>query len=174
MARAWWVPPSSVALLANRCILTTNFLVFGLASTLSTPLSVPDCACETVCRHLLNCRTVRKRLIVEGIRHSAYSLLRQPPAPICLHLHFHTPSLLCSSVFFLLIMSYYTDDAVKAKLSSLNDTHDSVVNVAQWLLFHKFVPPPALCPAHHPPGDTQCGPLSCGCPRSKTHRPSSG
>jgi hypothetical protein len=36
-------------------------------------------------------------------------------------------------------MSYYTDDAVKAKLSSLNDTHDSVVNVAQWLLFHRFV-----------------------------------
>jgi regulator of Ty1 transposition protein 103 len=45
-------------------------------------------------------------------------------------------------------MSYYTDDAVKAKLSSLNDSHDSVVNVAQWLLFHKFVALASLCLAH--------------------------
>jgi regulator of Ty1 transposition protein 103 len=46
-------------------------------------------------------------------------------------------------------MSYYTDDAVKAKLSSLNDTHDSVVNVAQWLLFHRFVALTSMCLAHH-------------------------
>jgi regulator of Ty1 transposition protein 103 len=36
-------------------------------------------------------------------------------------------------------MSYYTDDAVKAKLSSLNETQDSIVTVAQWLLFHRSV-----------------------------------
>ncbi|KAF2803279.1 DUF618-domain-containing protein [Mytilinidion resinicola] len=31
----------------------------------------------------------------------------------------------------------YTDDAVKAKLSSLNDTQDGIVTVAQWIMFHR-------------------------------------
>jgi regulator of Ty1 transposition protein 103 len=33
--------------------------------------------------------------------------------------------------------SYYSDDAIKAKLSSLNEAQDVIVNVAQWLLFNK-------------------------------------
>lgn len=33
--------------------------------------------------------------------------------------------------------SYYSDDAIKAKLSSLNDAQDVIVNVAQWLLFNR-------------------------------------
>lgn len=36
------------------------------------------------------------------------------------------------------IMSY-TDDAVKAKLSALNETQDSIVTVAQWIMFHRYV-----------------------------------
>jgi len=31
----------------------------------------------------------------------------------------------------------YTDDAVKAKLSALNETQESIVTVAQWVLFHR-------------------------------------
>ena len=31
----------------------------------------------------------------------------------------------------------YTDDAVKAKLSALNETQESIVTVAQWLMFHR-------------------------------------
>ncbi|KAF2492782.1 DUF618-domain-containing protein [Lophium mytilinum] len=31
----------------------------------------------------------------------------------------------------------YTDDAVRAKLSSLNDTQDGIVTVAQWIMFHR-------------------------------------
>lgn len=31
----------------------------------------------------------------------------------------------------------YTDDAVKAKLSALNETQDSIVTVAQWIMFHR-------------------------------------
>ena len=31
----------------------------------------------------------------------------------------------------------YSDDAVKAKLSSLNETQDSIVTVAQWIMFHR-------------------------------------
>ena len=33
----------------------------------------------------------------------------------------------------------YTDDAVKAKLSALNETQDSIVTVAQWIMFHRYV-----------------------------------
>jgi hypothetical protein len=36
-------------------------------------------------------------------------------------------------------MAYYSDDTIKAKLSSLNDAQDVIVNVAQWLLFNKLV-----------------------------------
>ncbi len=32
----------------------------------------------------------------------------------------------------------YTDDAVKAKLSALNETQDSIVTVAQWVMFHRY------------------------------------
>jgi hypothetical protein len=35
--------------------------------------------------------------------------------------------------------SYYNDDAINAKLSSLNEAQDVIVNVAQWLLFNKLV-----------------------------------
>ena len=31
----------------------------------------------------------------------------------------------------------YSDDAVKAKLSALNETQDSIVAVAQWVMFHR-------------------------------------
>ncbi|KAF2104589.1 DUF618-domain-containing protein [Rhizodiscina lignyota] len=31
----------------------------------------------------------------------------------------------------------YTDDAVKAKLSSLNETQEGIVTVAQWIMFHR-------------------------------------
>ena len=31
----------------------------------------------------------------------------------------------------------YTDDSVRAKLASLNETQDSVVSVAQWIMFHR-------------------------------------
>lgn len=33
----------------------------------------------------------------------------------------------------------YTDDAVKAKLSALNETQDGIVAVAQWVMFHRWV-----------------------------------
>ena len=32
----------------------------------------------------------------------------------------------------------YTDDAVKAKLSALNETQESIVTVAQWIMFHRY------------------------------------
>ena len=31
----------------------------------------------------------------------------------------------------------YTDDAVLAKLSALNETQESIVTVAQWVMFHR-------------------------------------
>lgn len=33
----------------------------------------------------------------------------------------------------------YSDDAVLAKLSTLNETQEGIVTVAQWLMFHKLV-----------------------------------
>ncbi len=33
----------------------------------------------------------------------------------------------------------YTDDAVLAKLSALNETQESIVTVAQWIMFHRYV-----------------------------------
>jgi regulator of Ty1 transposition protein 103 len=33
----------------------------------------------------------------------------------------------------------YTDDAVLAKLSSLNESHDSIATAAQWFMFHRYV-----------------------------------
>ena len=32
----------------------------------------------------------------------------------------------------------YTDDAVKVKLSALNETSESIVTVAQWVMFHRY------------------------------------
>jgi regulator of Ty1 transposition protein 103 len=32
----------------------------------------------------------------------------------------------------------YTDDAVLARLSGLNDTHDSIATAAQWIMFHRY------------------------------------
>lgn len=32
----------------------------------------------------------------------------------------------------------YADDAVRAKLSALNETQDSIVSVAQWVMFHRY------------------------------------
>jgi regulator of Ty1 transposition protein 103 len=31
----------------------------------------------------------------------------------------------------------YADDAVKGKLSALNETQEGIVGVAQWILFHR-------------------------------------
>jgi regulator of Ty1 transposition protein 103 len=31
----------------------------------------------------------------------------------------------------------YTDDAVRAKLSALNETQEGIVTVAQWVMFHR-------------------------------------
>jgi regulator of Ty1 transposition protein 103 len=33
----------------------------------------------------------------------------------------------------------YTDEALKAKLSTLNETQDSIVSVSQWIMFYKYV-----------------------------------
>lgn len=33
----------------------------------------------------------------------------------------------------------YSDDAVRAKLAALNETQDSIVTVAQWIMFHRYV-----------------------------------
>lgn len=33
----------------------------------------------------------------------------------------------------------FTEDAVKAKLSALNETQDSIVSVAQWIMFHRYL-----------------------------------
>jgi regulator of Ty1 transposition protein 103 len=31
----------------------------------------------------------------------------------------------------------YNDDAVLARLSALNDSHDSIATAAQWIMFHR-------------------------------------
>lgn len=31
----------------------------------------------------------------------------------------------------------FTDEALKAKLSTLNETQDSIVSVSQWIQFHR-------------------------------------
>lgn len=33
----------------------------------------------------------------------------------------------------------YTDDSVLARLSALNDSHDSIATAAQWIMFHRYV-----------------------------------
>ena len=32
----------------------------------------------------------------------------------------------------------YSDDAVKAKLAALSETQDSIVTVAQWIMFNRY------------------------------------
>lgn len=32
----------------------------------------------------------------------------------------------------------FTEDSLKAKLSSLNETQDSISGVGQWILFHRY------------------------------------
>ncbi len=32
----------------------------------------------------------------------------------------------------------YADDVVKAKLSALNETQESIVTVSQWVIFHRY------------------------------------
>jgi hypothetical protein len=41
------------------------------------------------------------------------------------------------------VMSF-SDEALKAKLSTLNETQDSIVTVSQWIMFHRYE-----CPANH-------------------------
>jgi regulator of Ty1 transposition protein 103 len=36
----------------------------------------------------------------------------------------------------------YTDDAVRAKLSALNETQEGIVTVAQWVMFHRYIERP--------------------------------
>jgi regulator of Ty1 transposition protein 103 len=33
----------------------------------------------------------------------------------------------------------YNDDSVLARLSSLNESHDSIATAAQWIMFHRYV-----------------------------------
>jgi regulator of Ty1 transposition protein 103 len=33
----------------------------------------------------------------------------------------------------------FSDDSVLARLSSLNESHDSIATAAQWIMFHRFV-----------------------------------
>lgn len=32
----------------------------------------------------------------------------------------------------------YNDDAVLARLSALNESHDSIATAAQWIMFHRY------------------------------------
>lgn len=68
----------------------------------------------------------------------------------------------------------YTDDAVLAKLSALNETQESIVTVAQWVMFHRYE-----AQTKHPSvtgciiltqqtGDMQIERASCGFSVSKT------
>jgi len=41
------------------------------------------------------------------------------------------------------VIMAYTDDAVLAKLSALNETQESIVTVAQWVMFHRYEIPRA-------------------------------
>ena len=71
----------------------------------------------------------------------------------------------------------YTDDAVKAKLSALNETQDSIVTVAQWIMFHRYVDELRIASTRLPiltsafPGDTPIEPPSCGLVVSGTAAP---
>ena len=34
----------------------------------------------------------------------------------------------------------FTEDSLKAKLSSLNETQEAISTVGQWILFHRYIP----------------------------------
>ena len=38
----------------------------------------------------------------------------------------------------------YSEDAVNAKLSALNETQESIVTTAEWVMFHRYSPPQAI------------------------------
>jgi regulator of Ty1 transposition protein 103 len=42
----------------------------------------------------------------------------------------------------------YSDDAVKAKLAALSETQDSIVTVAQWIMFHRYADCVNTCHQH--------------------------
>lgn len=42
----------------------------------------------------------------------------------------------------------YSDDAVKAKLAALSETQDSIVTVAQWIMFHRYADKGGICQQH--------------------------
>ena len=56
-----------------------------------------------------------------------------------LQAHYYTRNIRKSATVFKAVIMSYTDDAVKAKLSALNETQDSIVTVAQWIMFHRYV-----------------------------------
>ena len=67
----------------------------------------------------------------------------------------------------------YTDDAVKAKLSALNETQESIVTVAQWVMFHRYSYACLLSSCYIPSnagmiGDMQNGLAHYGCNASRT------
>ena len=35
------------------------------------------------------------------------------------------------------VVMAFTDEALKAKLSTLNESQDSIVSVSQWIMFHR-------------------------------------
>lgn len=39
----------------------------------------------------------------------------------------------------------YSDEAVKAKLAALSETQDSIVTVAQWIMFHRYAHCVIIC-----------------------------
>lgn len=43
----------------------------------------------------------------------------------------------------------YSDDAVKAKLAALSETQDSIVTVAQWIMFHRYACYANTCHQNH-------------------------
>ena len=73
----------------------------------------------------------------------------------------------------------YTDDAVKAKLSALNESQESIVTVAQWVMFHRYgkfyrsnhFHPNLLFLTLAFAGDMQIVPLHYGSSDSKTPAP---
>lgn len=66
---------------------------------------------------------------------------KQSSIPILCFVLRHSPTPSPSSSWKLSRTMSYTDDAVKAKLSALNETQESIVTVAQWVMFHRLAHP---------------------------------
>lgn len=49
-----------------------------------------------------------------------------------------TTTKLHSALYYKTLAMAYSDDAVKAKLAALSETQDSIVTVAQWIMFHRY------------------------------------